>query len=41
MIVLGPCEPSMAHTTDEFCYIARIEEAVEAYFEIAKKWCKL
>jgi succinyl-diaminopimelate desuccinylase len=40
-IVLGPGEPSMAHTTDEFCYIARIEEAVEAYFEIARKWCKL
>lgn len=40
-IILGPGEPSQAHKTDEFCYIDKIEEAVEAYFEIAKNWCGL
>lgn len=40
-IILGPGEPTMAHKTDEFCYVAKIEEATEAYFEIAKKWCRL
>jgi len=40
-IMLGPGEPSMAHKTDEFCFVHKIEEAVEAYFEIAKNWCGL
>lgn len=40
-MILGPGDPTMAHKTDEFCHIAKIEEAVEVYFEIAKKWCKL
>ncbi len=40
-VILGPGEPTMAHKTDEFCYISRIEDATEAYLEIAKKWCNL
>lgn len=40
-IILGPGEPSQAHKTDEFCYIDKIEEAAEAYFEITKNWCGL
>lgn len=40
-IIIGPGEPKMAHKTDEFCYISKIEEATEVYFEIAKKWCDL
>ncbi|UCG93674.1 MAG: M20 family metallopeptidase [Candidatus Aerophobus sp.] len=40
-IILGPGEPTMAHKTDEFCYIDKIEQATEAYFEIAKNWCNL
>jgi succinyl-diaminopimelate desuccinylase len=40
-VILGPGEPTMAHKTDEFCYINKIEEATEAYFEIAKNWCSL
>lgn len=39
-IIMGPGEPSMAHKTDEFCRVSKIEEAVEAYFDIAKKWCE-
>ena len=38
-IILGPGEPEMAHKTDEFCYISKIEEAAEAYVEIGRKWC--
>ncbi len=38
-IILGPGEPEMAHKTDEFCYLSKIELAVEAYTEIARQWC--
>jgi succinyl-diaminopimelate desuccinylase len=37
-ILLGPGEPHMAHKTDEFCYIYRIEQAAEAYVKIGRKW---
>ena len=40
-IILGPGEPTMAHKTDEYCYIAKIEEAIQAYTEIAMNWCEL
>lgn len=39
-VILGPGEPAMAHKTDEFCHISKIEEAAEVYFEIARKWCE-
>ena len=38
-LILGPGEPAMAHKLDEFCYIPKIEEAVEAYVKIGNKWC--
>jgi succinyl-diaminopimelate desuccinylase len=38
-LILGPGEPSMAHQTDEFCYIHRIEEARAAFTEITRRWC--
>ena len=38
-VIMGPGEPEMAHKTDEFCRVSKIEEATEAYFEIAKSWC--
>ena len=37
-IILGPGEPAMAHKTNEFCYVSRIEEAVAAYLRIGEKW---
>lgn len=40
-VILGPGEITMAHKTDEFCYIPKIELAVEAYIEVANKWCNL
>lgn len=33
-IILGPGQPEMAHQTDEFCYIANLEQAVEIYKKI-------
>jgi succinyl-diaminopimelate desuccinylase len=39
-VILGPGEVTMAHKTDEFCYISKIEEAVEVYTEITRKWCE-
>jgi succinyl-diaminopimelate desuccinylase len=29
----------MAHQTDEYCRIDRIEQAVDIYIEIARRWC--
>jgi len=40
-IILGPGEPDMAHKTDEFCFLSKIEAAAEAYAEIARVWCRL
>jgi succinyl-diaminopimelate desuccinylase len=37
-IILGPGQPEMAHQTDEFCYISKLEEAVKIYSEIITKW---
>ena len=38
-IVLGPGEPQMAHQTDEYCTMERIEVAVEAYEQLIRRWC--
>ncbi|MBW2017724.1 MAG: M20 family metallopeptidase [Deltaproteobacteria bacterium] len=40
-LILGPGEPSMAHKTDEFCLLSRIEAAAEIYEEIIRRWCAL
>jgi succinyl-diaminopimelate desuccinylase len=39
-IILGPGEPEMAHKTNEFCHISKIEESMEIYIKIAEKWCE-
>ena len=33
-IILGPGEPSMAHQTDEFCYVDKLKQSVELYKKI-------
>jgi succinyl-diaminopimelate desuccinylase len=38
MVVLGPGEPELAHQTDEYCLVDRIEQAVEIYTELIKDW---
>ncbi len=40
-IILGPGEPSMAHKTDEYCYLSKIEQSVEIYTLITKQWCNV
>ncbi|MEO1520275.1 MAG: M20 family metallopeptidase [Cyanobacteria bacterium J06633_2] len=39
-IIFGPGEPEMAHKTDEFCHLSKIEESVEIYTKIAEAWCQ-
>ena len=39
-IILGPGEPEMAHKTDEFCLISKLEESLRIYKEIILKWRK-
>ncbi|MFZ0569019.1 MAG: M20 family metallopeptidase [Rhodomicrobium sp.] len=40
-IILGPGEPALAHQTDEYCLISRIEEAEAIYLEAISHWCGL
>jgi succinyl-diaminopimelate desuccinylase len=37
-VILGPGELALAHQTDEWCLVARIEEAAEMYRELAGRW---
>ena len=38
-IILGPGEMHMAHQTDEYCPVAHIGQAAEAYEILARRWC--
>jgi succinyl-diaminopimelate desuccinylase len=38
-VILGPGEPQLAHQTDEYCVVDRIEQSVAAYQEIIRRWC--
>ena len=38
MVVLGPGQANMAHQTDEFCQIDRVEQGFDAYRELIKAW---
>ncbi|MFQ5936395.1 MAG: M20 family metallopeptidase [Acidiferrobacterales bacterium] len=40
-VILGPGEPALAHQTDEYCFLERIDQAVEANIRITKQWCEL
>ncbi len=40
-IILGPGEPTLAHQTDEYCVVERIDQAVEVNLAIARQWCHL
>jgi succinyl-diaminopimelate desuccinylase len=37
-VILGPGELHLAHQTDEWCLVARIEEAAELYRELVARW---
>lgn len=40
-LILGPGEAELAHQTDEWCGVGRLEQAVEIYAEIARRWCRI
>lgn len=40
-VILGPGELALAHQTDEYCLVERVEQAVELFTEIARRWCRL
>ena len=37
-VILGPGEPSLAHQTDEWCSINRMEQSVELFVTVMKRW---
>lgn len=39
VVIVGPGDPGMAHKTDEYCSLQKMEQAVEAYTRIAMQWC--
>jgi succinyl-diaminopimelate desuccinylase len=38
-VILGPGEPQMAHQTDEYCVVEKVEQSVGAFEEIIRRWC--
>jgi succinyl-diaminopimelate desuccinylase len=38
-VILGPGEPALAHQTDEWCSIDRIEQSVDLFRTLMKRWC--
>lgn len=40
-VILGPGEAQMAHKTDEYCCISKIEESFGIYTELLRKWCNV
>jgi succinyl-diaminopimelate desuccinylase len=38
-VILGPGIQEMCHKTDEYCHVARIDEAVEIYTRLITNWC--
>ncbi|HEY9518983.1 MAG TPA: M20 family metallopeptidase [Gemmatimonadales bacterium] len=37
-LILGPGEAAMAHKTDEYCLVSRLDESVAIYSDIAAAW---
>ncbi len=40
-VILGPGEPRLAHQTDEWCSIARIEQSVDVFATLMRRWCAI
>ncbi|MFC1680516.1 M20 family metallopeptidase [Pseudomonadota bacterium] len=38
-LILGPGEAAMAHQTDEYCSVEKLEQSIELYRRIALDWC--
>lgn len=39
-VILGPGQPEMAHQTDEFCYVDKIEDATKLFANLISDWQK-
>ena len=39
--IIGPGELELAHQTDEYCLVSRIEQATKIYSAIIRDWCTL
>ena len=37
-VIIGPGEPDLAHQTDEWCSIARLDQSVEIFERIMREW---
>jgi succinyl-diaminopimelate desuccinylase len=37
-VILGPGEPALAHQTDEWCSMARMEQSVDLFATIMRRW---
>lgn len=40
-VILGPGEIELAHQTDEYCRVDRLEQAVAIYEQLICRWCRL
>ena len=40
-VIIGPGELALAHQTDEYCLVSRIEKATEIYLQIVRNWCRI
>jgi succinyl-diaminopimelate desuccinylase len=38
-VILGPGEPRLAHQTDEWCSMHRIEQSVDLFRTLMRRWC--
>lgn len=38
-VIVGPGELALAHQTDEYCFVSRIEQATEMYLRLVRHWC--
>jgi len=40
-VIIGPGELALAHQTDEYCLVSRIERATEIYSQLIRNWCRI
>jgi len=38
-VIVGPGELALAHQTDEYCFVDRIEQAADIYRALIRRWC--
>ena len=39
--IIGPGELALAHQTDEYCLVSRVEQAAELYVRLIRDWCEI